>query len=79
MAIAAKDIYGSITGFALRSLMVGVNAGTASLTDISAAQVSLDEKAALRDVKNAVATRAGINARELDLPTKAVLFAMAGV
>jgi hypothetical protein len=79
MAVTTQQINLAISNPSHRSIVAAVNAGTASLTDIAASLVSLDLKAALRDVKNAVATRVGINARQLDLPTKALLLAIANV
>lgn len=79
MAVSNQQINSANINGAHRDIVAKVNAGTATLTDIAASLIHLDLKSALRDVKNGVATRAGINARQLDLPTKALLLAIANV
>lgn len=60
-------------------LLTKVNDGTAALTDIAACLLNLDEKAVLRDLVNAVATRVGIETREVSLPFKNIALKIANV
>lgn len=79
MSITTAQIHGAITHGGRRSILIKLNAGTASVVDINASLIELEEKKSMLDVKNGTATRASINGRLLDLPTKSVLLAIAGV
>ena len=62
-----------------KKMLIKVNDGSAALTDVAACLLSLDEKAVLRDIVNGVATRVGINTRELSLPFKSIALKIANV
>jgi hypothetical protein len=62
-----------------KALLVKVNDASATLTDVGASLLSLDEKAILRAIVNGVATRVGINSREVSLPFKAIALQIANV
>lgn len=62
-----------------KKMLIKVNDGSASLTDVAACLLSLDEKAVLRDIVNGVATRVSINTREVSLPFKSIALQIANV
>ena len=62
-----------------KRMLMKVNDGLASATDVSACLLSLDEKHILRALVAHTATRIGISTREVSLPFKAVALAIANV
>lgn len=80
MAMTSADIHRLPLNFAHRAILMKVNDGTATTTDIMASQgVDLHTKDALRRFKAGGMTRRDINAMPIDLPTKQALLAIAGV
>lgn len=60
-------------------MLMKVNDGTASLLDVGASLLDLEEKAILRDLVNATATRVRINSRKASLPFKSIALQIANV
>jgi hypothetical protein len=80
MSVAQIEINSSLlSGPELKKAVSGVNAGTATATDINASNISLEDKAVLKDVLASTATRVSINSRDISLPLKAVCLKIAGV
>jgi hypothetical protein len=77
--ITDQQILGMPVSIEVRKIAVKINDGTTLPNEIHQALISLPEKEGLGAVQNALATHAGINALNIDLPTKAALLAMANL
>lgn len=62
-----------------KKMLMKVNDGTATVQDVAASLLDLEEKAILRDLVNNAATRVRINSRKVSLPFKSIALQIANV
>lgn len=79
MAVTNAQIHGALMPRPLKHILIAINDTTATDTDISAALVSLDEKAILRQLKASTATRVSILGGNCDPAFERLALDMAGV